>query len=133
MVRQPRDRGDASATLYGGGGLYADQTTFAWQQTSPPSDILTDLSVPLNPDAYGRFANSFFSTGLLFLDGDTDNFSDPYQYVETDVRYAITGVSIQSVPEPSSVVLMASAGALGTTAWLLRRGGRRSLPGAEVA
>ncbi|MFO0849524.1 MAG: PEP-CTERM sorting domain-containing protein [Gemmataceae bacterium] len=112
---------------YGGGGLFADQSSVGFFQSGPPADALSGLSVPLDPGTYLRFPTRQFFTGLLFLDGDTDNFEGPYQYVETTVSYRITSVSVtaQAVPEPASLAL-AGLGAAGLVA------GRRRLRPASV-
>jgi hypothetical protein len=83
------------------------------------ANYLTALDLPTDSATYLSFPSRTFRTSMSFNDGDTLDFLEPYQYIESTVQYSITGVTITQVPEPS-VWFLASLG-LGLAA-LSRRG-----------
>ncbi|MBL9161626.1 MAG: PEP-CTERM sorting domain-containing protein [Planctomycetaceae bacterium] len=80
------------------------------------ADYITGLSVPLSPSTYLGFPNRTFRTSMSFNDGDTLDFLEPYQYVESSVQYLITEVKLTAVPEPGSIAIL-GFGLLSATCW----------------
>jgi MYXO-CTERM domain-containing protein len=97
------------------GELDAVQSSIGFNgMVTPGTDFITDLGVPTSEGVYRSFTSAKFFTGMLFQDGDTLNFVDPYQYVETDVIYDITSVFVTPVPAPGAAGVLALGGLLVT-------------------
>lgn len=95
------------------GGLESVQSSLGFSGlVTPVADYLSGLAVPTTTSVYQSFPNAKFFTGMLFLNGDTDTFVDPYQYVETDLIYSISSVSVSVVPAPGAFGMLALAGLL---------------------
>lgn len=76
------------------------------------NDFITNLAIPTSTSAYQVFPRARFETEMFFGDGDIENFTDPFQYVDTIVTFRITSVSVTQVPSPGASGVLGLAGVL---------------------
>ena len=117
---------DGLATPPGTGDDLVDYSKF-----SEDSFAVPDASITLLDPTGLAFASQDLPRGVLPLSALTDRYGEFsfYDGNGEDINYGSIGFridSIQSVPEPGSLVLLASAAIPGAAMWLLRRRTRRS-------